>query len=224
VRPFVILTFAVAAAGAQTVACAPHRDPGNPRDALVSYARALQSGHALEAYDYLSDDAKKGIPFEAFERMMKENPEDAKAVAAALMRPSGAATVTATVSAPDGNTLLLRYESGAWRIDRSAIDLYAQDTPEAALRGFVRAFENKRYDVLLRFVPENKKEGLDAVRLKTFFEGDEKDEMVRLTQAIRASLPTASIENLGDRATMSYGAGGAVELLREHGVWKIEEF
>ena len=37
-------------------------------------------------------------------------------------------------------------------------------------------------------------------------------------------LPTATIERLDDRATMSYGAGGTIELLREHGIWKIEEF
>jgi hypothetical protein len=29
---------------------------------------------------------------------------------------------------------------------------------------------------------------------------------------------------LGDRATMAYGTGSTVELVREHGLWKIEEF
>jgi hypothetical protein len=206
------------------LACAPARDPGNPREALVTYAQALQAGQARQAYDLLSDDAKKGIPFDAFERMLKENPEEAKSVAGSLLRPSGTPQVTATVTSPDGKTLLLRLEGGKWRIDRSAIDLYAQDTPESALRAFVRAFENKRYDVLLRFVPDDKREGLDAARLKTAFEGEQKEEVERLTQALRAALPSATIENLGERATMSYGAGGTVELLREHGVWKIEEF
>ena len=205
-------------------ACAPGRDPGSPRDALVAYASALEGGRAKDAYALLSDDAKKSMPFDAFERMMKENPEEARAVAESLLRPSGTPQVTATVTSPDGKTLLLRYEGGRWHIDRSAVDLYAQDTPEAALRAFLRAFENRRYDVLLRFVPDDKREGLDAARLKTAFEGEQKDEVERLTQALRAALPTSAIENLGDRATMSYGAGGTVELLREHGVWKIEEF
>jgi hypothetical protein len=206
------------------LACAPAREAGSPREALVAYAQALEAGQARKAYDHLSDDAKKGIPFEAFERMLKENPEEAKAIAGSLLRPSGTPQVTATVTSPDGKTLLLLLEGGKWRIDRSAIDLYAQDTPESALRAFVRAFENKRYDVLLRFVPDEKREGLDAARLKTAFEGEQKEEVERLTQALRAALPSATIENLGDRATMSYGAGGTVELLREHGVWKIEEF
>jgi hypothetical protein len=209
---------------ASFVACGPPRDASNPRDVLAAYARALDEGRAKDAYALLSDDAKKSMPFEAFSRTVKENPEETRAIASALVRPSGQPTVTATVEGPDGQVLLLRYEGGRWRVDRSAIDLYAQDTPEGALLAFVRAFENKRYDVLLRFVPDSKREGLTAEKLKTAFEGEQRQEVERLTQAIRAALPTANVEHLGDRATMSYGAGGTVELVREHGVWKIEEF
>jgi hypothetical protein len=164
------------------------------------------------------------MPFDSFERMVKENPEDVKSIARALLRPSGPAQVSATMTAPDGQTLLLRLEDGRWRVDRSAIDLYAQDTPEAALATFVRAFENKRYDVLLRFVPDAKREGLDREKLRLAFEGEQREEVQRIAQAIKAALPTAAVERLDDRATMSYGAGGTVELLREHGIWKIEEF
>jgi hypothetical protein len=164
------------------------------------------------------------MPFDAFARMVKENPEETRAIANALTRPSGAAAVTATVTTPEGDTLLLRYEGGRWRVDRSAIDLYAQDTPEDALRSFVRAIEAKRYDVVLRFAPDSKKEGLDAPKLKAAFEGEQREEIERLTQALKAALPTATVEHLGERATMSYGSGGTVELVREHGVWKVEEF
>ena len=191
---------------------------------LTSYARALREGRTRDAYALLSADARKSMPFDAFERMVKENPEEMKAIAEALDRPSGSPSVTATVTAPDGQTLLLRLEDGSWHVDRSAIEFYAQDTPEAALASFVRAFEHRRYDVLLRFVPDAKREGLDAGKLKTAFEGEQKEEVERLTQALKAALPTATIENLGDRATMSYGTGGTVELVREHGVWKVEEF
>jgi len=63
---------------------------------LAAYAHALESGHAREAYDLLSEDAKKGMPFEAFERILKENPEEMRAIAGALTRPSEEASVTAT--------------------------------------------------------------------------------------------------------------------------------
>jgi hypothetical protein len=203
--------------------CHP-RAPSSPREVLSAYAHALETGHAREAYELLSDEAKKSMPFQAFERMVKENPEEMRSLAAALVRPSDAATVTATVNTPSGETLLLRYEAGGWHVDRSAIDVYAQDSPETALRSFVRAFRNKRYDVMLRFAPDAKLEGLDANRLKAAFEGEQREEIERLTQAIEAALPTATIEHLGERATMSYGSGGTVELVREHGLWKVEEF
>jgi hypothetical protein len=205
-------------------ACGTPPPPRGPKETLDSYAQALREGKVRDAYALLSDEAKKNIPFEAFERMVKENPEEVRDIATALSRPSGPPLVTATVTAPNGESLLLIYEGGRWRVDGSAIDLYSQASPEAAVRAFIRAFQNKRYDVLLRFVPDGKKEGLDAKKLKKAWEGEQKDEMERLTQALAAALPSARFERIGERATMSYGAGGSVELVREQGVWKIEEF
>jgi hypothetical protein len=209
---------------ALAAACSSTPPPQGPRETLSAYARALEEGRVADAYGLLSDEAKKSIPFEAFQRMVKENPAEVRDIARALTRPSGPPLVTATVTAPSGEALLLVYEDGDWRVDASAIDLYSQASPEAAIRAFLRAFGNKRYDVLMRFVPDTKKEGLDATKLKKSWEGEQKEEMDRLTQALDAALPTARFERIGDRATMAYGAGGTVELIREHGAWKIEEF
>ena len=196
----------------------------SPKETLDAYSQALQQGKLDEAYALLSDEAKKSMPFEAFRRMVEENPDEVKAIALSLQRPSGPPLVTATVTAPTGEKLLLVYEDGRWRVDASAIDLYSQSTPQAAVTAFIRAFENKRYDVLMRFVPEQKREGLNAKKLKQAWEGEQREEMERLTQALQAALPTARFEIIGDRATMAYGAGGTVELLLEGGAWKIEEF
>lgn len=204
--------------------CASQKPAQGPKDTLDAYANALRAGRVEAAYALLSDEAKKQLPYEAFARMVKENPEEVRDISSALARPSGPPLVTATVTAPGGESLLLVYEAGQWRVDASAIDLYSQASPEAAVRAFIRAFENKRWDVLMRFVPDGKKEGLDAAKLKKAWEGEQKDELTRLTQALAAALPTAKFERIGERATMSYGAGGTVELVREHGAWKVEEF
>ena len=204
--------------------CSGSQAAQGPRETLDAYSRALNQGRVQDAYVLLSDEAKKSIPFEAFQRMVRENPEEVRDIARALARPSGPPLVTATVTAPIGQSLLLVYENGNWRVDGSAIDLYSQATPEAAVRAFIRAYDNKRYDVLMRFVPDAKTEGLDAAKLKKAWEGEQREEMDRLTQALEAALPTARFERIGERATMAYGAGGTVELLREHGEWKIEEF
>jgi hypothetical protein len=248
-----------------------------PSDALRAYAQALEEGRVDDAYRLLSDEAKRSMSLEAFQRAVKENPADVIEIARAIARPASDPVVTATVTVPNGDELLLVYEGGKWRIDAAAVDLYGQATPRQALLGFLRAFERKRYDVIMRYVPDAEKEGLanmagepaldapegakggaaaapasgaapapasgaapapapaskgpvadsvelTAEKLKQAWEGPQKEQINRIVQAIRAALPTASIEETGDSAAMAYGAGGTVAFVREHGVWKIKDF
>jgi hypothetical protein len=197
----------------------------NPDRVLQEYSLAVESGRAADAYASLSTESKKSISFEQFQRILKENPEEARELAQSLRRPQAAPPrVTATVTGPDGeSSILLVYEQGAWRVDASAIDLYSQRTPEAAVRAFLRAYENRRFDVLLKFVPEDQRGELTAAELKKMWEGEERADMDRLTGALKASLPTSTVELFGDRATLAFGSGGSVELVRERGLWKIED-
>ncbi|HZU85433.1 MAG TPA: hypothetical protein VE987_21025, partial [Polyangiaceae bacterium] len=80
-----------------------------------------------------------------------------------------------------------------------------------------------RYDVVMRYVPDAHREGLDVAKLKSAWEGHEKDEIEQVVSALKQALPAASIEETGERATMPYGAG-TMQLVREHGLWKIENF
>src|ERR1041384_3372027 len=125
----------------------------DPDRVLSAYSQAIEAGRAADAYALLSSESKKSIAFEQFQRILKENPEEARELAQSLRRPQVApARVTATVTGPDGeSSILLIYENGTWHVDASAIDLYSQRTPEAAVRAFLRASDNRRFDVLLKF-------------------------------------------------------------------------
>ena len=204
-------------------ACASTQTQLSPQEALDAYATALREGRTADAYALLSAEAKKEIPYESFQRIVRENPDEVKEIARSLASPASPPRVTAVVTAPSGEALLLVYEGGAWRVDGSAIDLYGQGTPEAALQAFVRAFRNRRYDVLLRFIPDAEREGLGVAELKRAWEGEERAELERLVSAVETALPTARLEVTGDRATMAFGAAGTVELVRERGVWKVED-
>ncbi len=197
----------------------------NPDAVLREYSLAVEHGRAKQAYALLSGESKKTISFEHFQRALKENPEEMQELARSLRRPQIAPPrVTATVTGPEGEqAIVLIYEQGGWRVDASAIDLYSQRTPEAALSAFLRAYANRRFDVLLRFIPEDQLEGLTAPELKKAWEGEERADMDRLTSSLRESLPGAKLELFGDRASLTFGAGGSVELVRELGVWKIED-
>lgn len=203
--------------------CASGPKAQSPEETLREYAAALREGDAEKAYSLLSEEARRTMPFESFQRMLAENPGEVREVAEALSRPAEPLRVTAVITSPEGETLHLVYEDGAWKADVSAVDLYSQATPLSALSAFVRAFEAKRYDVLMRFVPNDKREGLDEARLKEAWEGDQKEEMQRLCEGLESQLGTARVEILGSRATVAYGAGGTVQLLLEDGAWKIED-
>ncbi|WP_155798846.1 hypothetical protein [Sorangium cellulosum] len=268
-------------------ACGSSYAQQGPSDTLRAYAQALQEGRVDAAYRLLSDEAKRSMSLEAFRRAVRDNPDDALEIARAIARPAADPVVTATVTMPNGEELLLVFEGGRWRLDAAAVDLYGQATPRQALVGFLRAFERRRYDVIMRYVPDAEKEGLgepaggapgeagvaggeasaavgegaaqpagpagaagsagaDASqkpgggtgtaraaagaaqltpdKLKAAWEGPQREQINRVVQAIKAALPTATIEETGDSASMAYGAGGTVAFTREHGVWKIKDF
>lgn len=210
--------------GALFSGCAAGSASAGPREALRAYALALRERRVSDAYALLGRDARARVSFPEFSRMVAENGREIEDISASLLEPSEPPRITATLSSADGDQLLLVYEGDTWRVDGSAFDLYGQATPRAALESFVRAFDNKRYDVLLRFVPEAKRQGLNEEQLKKAWEGDQRQQVERVTQALEASLPNLRIEVLGTRATVAYGPGGSVQLVQEQGAWRIEDF
>jgi hypothetical protein len=195
-----------------------------PSTTLRAYSRALQEGRADDAYALLSGEAKRSLSLEAYRKLVRENTAEMQEIARTLSGEASDPLVMATATGPKGETLLLVYEGGRWRIDAASIDLFSQATPKKTIEAFLRAFERKRYEILLRFVPDAHRENLTAKKLEETWEGPQKDEMQRTAAALKAALPTAQIEETGDRATMAYGNGSAVQLVREHGVWRIEDF
>lgn len=249
VLAFLMLGLAAACSGAPV--------QQGPSDTLRAYALALEQGRVDAAYRMLSDEAKRTMSLEAFRRAVKESPDDVLEIARALARPTSDPVVTATATVPNGDELTLTFEGGKWRIDAAAIDLYGQSTPRQALLSFLRAYDRKRYDVVLRYVPDAEVEGVgdperEAVpdggvtssvpapaqgmlrrseslrltpeKLRAAWEGPQKEQVSQIVQAIKAALPSATIEETGDSASMAYGAGGTVAFVREHGAWKIRDF
>jgi len=217
-----LLGAAVVLTAASSAGClaASGRDP---ESTLHAYARALEDGRAADAYALLSDEARRGMSYEAFKKILDSSPEDAREIGRSLERPTTPAVITATVSAPSGETLELVWSDGKWKVEATAIDLYRDDTPRHTIEGYTRALERKRYDVILRYVPDAHREGLDVAKLKAAWEGPDRDEIEQVLANLKQALPAASVEETGDHAQMSYGSG-VMKLVREHGRWKIEDF
>lgn len=194
-----------------------------PHSTLTAYTRAIEEDRLDDAYALLSEESRGALSLDAFKDLVRKNPNEVKALLEAAKGEERPPYIRAEFKTDDDQVLTLIYEDGAWRIDQAAVNLYDQSEPRVALRSFVRAYERKRYDILVLFVPESQKEELTPEVLKNSWEGEQKVEMEQLIEGLRTHLESAQIELLGERATMSYGPGGLVEFVREQGVWKIED-
>lgn len=195
-----------------------------PRAAVSAYASALRRGEPQVAYGWLSAEARAQLTEAAFVDLYNAHRESFVELARRLSTPSGPAELTAWVRLPGGAGLELVFEDGQWRVLAKSLELYRQDTPMEALRTFLRAYDRQRYDVLLNLAPEASRAETTPQELQEAWEGDEQPTLQRIVIGLRAGLQTAQVEVVGRRATVRYGADSVVELVREGGDWKIEDF
>lgn len=194
----------------------------DPMVALRRYTDAAARGDCHAAYDMMSSEYQAETTEEEFCRAMRENPAEFREAVDALRRVSGEPDIVARVRYGLGDEISFVQEGGSWRIDSPVLDFYRQSTPREALRSFVRAIERRRYDVILRFVPNEYRERMSAEQLRELWEGSKREEIQQLLENLRASLDEP-IEETGDRATMQYMDRYTCRFVREDGVWKIED-
>ncbi len=194
-----------------------------PLGAVDAYAAALRASDFNAAYDLMSTKYRREHSREDFVKMMKGSPEDARETAARLTSPKRSVEVEARFVYDDlRDELPMVMEDGAWKIGSDPLDFYPQDTPAHTLRSFVRAFERKRYDVVLRFVPGKWRDEMTEAKLKEQFEGDRHEEVAQMMRLITANIDNP-IDVQGDEARMPYGDRFEVKFVREDGLWKISD-
>lgn len=195
-----------------------------PLSAIDAYIAALEAGEYSRAYDLMSEKYKKEHTREEFVRMLRESPGDVRETASRLRSGRRDVVVRAHYVYDDlRDELHLVEEGGSWRIDSNPLEFYPQDTPRNALRSFVRAVELKRYDIILRFVPNTYRQEMSEDKLREEFEGAKREEVANLVRTLRGAIDNP-IEQQGDEARMPYGDRSEVRFRREEGVWKIEDF
>jgi len=80
----------------------------------------------------------------------------------------------------------------------------------------------KRWDVALRFVPNEYKKFMREKDIETEFEGPNREDNSTYLQLLRTNLDSP-IEQQGDGARMPFGDRYEVKFKREDGLWKIED-
>ena len=193
-----------------------HRPPSGPAATVRAFAAAVRAGRIDDAYALMSADYRRTHDRETFQKSL--GPEAERAAAHLSGRPL---EVHAEVELADGERLSLVEGPRGWRFAHDPLDFYPQRTPEEALRSFVRAAERKRWDVVLRFIPQRYRSTITAASLKDRWEGDHAAELRRQLEAVRAHLDEP-MELAGDEARLPVGERKQAKLVREEGLWKIE--
>lgn len=200
-------------------ACAP---PKGPSETLDHYGRALKNHDFGAAYDLMSASFRGKVSRNDYIRMMRDNPREVDETAERLRGSHGSMEVSADFEYGLGDQMRLVQEGGQWRIATNPLEFYDQSTPRAALRSFLRAYRLERWDVMLRFVPDQYREKMDPAKMKAQFTGPSKDQMEALMNTLEANVDEP-IEERGNSARMAYGDKYEVKFQKEDGVWKLKD-
>jgi hypothetical protein len=204
-----------------SLGCGGAMDDRTPDSTVASLASALEHHDVEGAYRLMSQGYRQQVTLEEFRALFLDTAE-IEHTAERLRARDGAAEEEATVTYGAHETLLLRREGDAWHVTTDVIDWYGQRTPRQAVRSFVRAIEARRWDVLLRLLPEVDREAMTEERLREMLAGEGEEALDHLAAGMRGALD-ADIEEHGDHATLPYGERFRVELVREGVVWCVAD-
>jgi hypothetical protein len=200
-------------------ACAPAKGPSQTLD---NYGRALKNHDYGTAYDLMSSSFRGKVSRDEYARMMRDNPREVDETADRLRGKHGSLEVSAEFEYGLGDQMRLVQEDGHWKIATNPLGFYDQSSPKAALRSFLRAYRLERWDVMLRFVPNQYREKMDAAKMKAQFAGPSKEQMDTLMNTLEANVDEPITER-GNDARMSYGEKYEVKFQKEDGVWKLKD-
>lgn len=194
----------------------------SPEKTIGTYARALRAGETEQAYSMMSRSFRDRVSFEEFKTMLGDDRAEIEETVELLLSLRAPASQEAIVRYGNGDELRLIFENGEWKVATNVVDYYSQATPRDAIRSFVRAVERRRYDVLLQLAPRSEQEWLSREVLEQNFEGEARAELERIVAALRESLDKP-IQVTADRATMEYAERFTIRLVRQDGLWRIED-
>ena len=213
---------AVAGLVAVTLFAACAHPQHGPAEALADFGAAVDRKDYTAAYALMTADYRRRVPLVDFRQQLEAGGADVQAIGRRLKAEAARTPLQIEVDVDLGERLTLVLEAGQWRVAAQPFDLYAQGTPRAALRSFIRAVAQRRFDVVLRLVPNRYRIGVSEEKLRDYWEGERGAENQTLLGNLRQNV-NAPIVETGEEARMPYGDASEVRFVREDGLWKIED-
>jgi hypothetical protein len=191
----------------------PPPPPETPEVAAAALAEALEAEEVEAAYARMSTAYRARVPFETFRARAAAG--DLASTLAALRAPS---EVEATLVLEDGRRVRLVRELEAWRLASEVLEPVDLSSPRAALRAFVGALEEGRFEDLRRTLAADPRQDVSIEGMREAWSGDGRP--TALLTALRGALD-GPVEAAGDRATIAYAPRSSIRFVREDGEWRI---
>lgn len=203
--------------------CAANKELAHPEKTLKRFARYIKTKEYKRAYVLMSKEYRARYSQKDFIDAIKNNRERTKDYVEQLERKTKS-EVVATYDFEDRRRIVLALESNDWKIKSDPIDFYVQDTPLNALQSFIRAIENKRVDMVIRFVPKRWVKNMTPDKIKLLWDGARAKDTERMINELKLVVKkNRHIKVREDRAELSYGDGKTIKFIREDHLWKIED-
>ena len=154
----------------------------------AAFGAALARGDLGAAYRLTSRDFQRRVRFDAFAAGFAAGGGEPAALGQRMVAEAPGLRPRVEVTLALGERVPLVLEGGRWRIDAPVYEPWGQGTPRAAVLTFVRAARRpplrRRAAALF---PIGIAAGLSVERLRTFWEGEHKEEHRALLERVRAS-------------------------------------
>lgn len=191
------------------VGCASGPRVEDPAGTVHRYAAALEAGDREAAWALLDEETRRARTEAEHAALMEENAAELAAQGRALARASEGEALEARARLPlrSGEVVVLVLEDGAWRIDGGVLDAAGLATPRDAVAAFRRALMRRDLSGIERVLArQTRAEWEEEVRRLVDSLGDPDD---------------LEIDVQGNSARVRTTGGGAIELVRESGEWRV---
>jgi hypothetical protein len=189
---------------------------------LIAFSRALSDGKLASAYAMMSSEYRSKVSLATWQKKLEDNSQETLEISNVLAHVRGPMSVQGVLRDGDGRELRFEREGDRWRIASDVVEFYDQSTPRSALHAFVNAMQRRRYDVVLRLMPDADKETVTSESMEKAWGHSARDEVERMLTQLREHIEDP-IEIAGNHATMPYADRARVQFLHEDGRWKIED-
>jgi hypothetical protein len=130
---------------------------------VSAYLDALRSDDPRRAYSLLSDEVRAEVSYDAFAAQWKEQKAERHEQARALeqdLRGGADLGERAKIAFPDGKSLSLHRQSGAWRMEVPLVSRTRAATPHVAVELFAEALTARNYEAVVRILTARRRDGI----------------------------------------------------------------